>query len=137
MKYYIDTSIWRDYYEDRKDKLRPLGEFAFKLIKYIKENKDRIVYSDLIIKELSIKYNPEDIKKIFEIISEKDLLIKADYNNKQIQEAEKLAKKYSIPKGDALHTVLARDNDAILVTRDMHFNELSKIVKVKKPEEIL
>lgn len=137
MKYYIDTSIWRDYYEDRKDKLRPLGEFAFKFFKYIKENKDKIVCSDLIIKELSIKYNEKDIKKIFEIIEDKNLLLKIEYSDKQVKEAIILAKKLSIPKGDALHAVLARDNNAIMVTRDEHFNELTKIVTVKKPEDII
>ena len=32
-RYYFDTCIWRDYFEDRKDKFRALGDLAFYLIK--------------------------------------------------------------------------------------------------------
>ena len=31
----------------------------------------------------------------------------------------------------------ARDNNAIVVTRDKHFDKLRKIVPIKKPEEII
>ena len=34
-KYYLDTCIWRDYFENRSDKFRPLGDWAFSLIKLI------------------------------------------------------------------------------------------------------
>ena len=37
MKYYLDTSIWRDYYENRSDKFRPWGEWALILINKILE----------------------------------------------------------------------------------------------------
>jgi len=42
-----------------------------------------------------------------------------------------------VPFFDALHAVLARDNKAIMVTRDKHFDELLDITKYKKPEEII
>ena len=51
MKYYFDTSIWRDYYENRSDGLRPLGDFAFELLKKIKALRDTVLYSELTIKE--------------------------------------------------------------------------------------
>ena len=53
-RFYLDSSIWRDYYENRKDKFRPLGEWALRLIKNIIENKNYILYSDFVIKELNI-----------------------------------------------------------------------------------
>ena len=37
---------------------------------------------------------------------------------------------------DILHAVLARDNKAVLVTRDFHFETLQDIVEIKAPEEI-
>ena len=134
-KYYIDTSIWRDYYENRKDKFRPLGEWALRLFQFIIENKYDILYSELIIEELSNEYSVEKINKIFEIV--RDLLLKIKISDFQAKEAGKLCKEYKIPFGDALHAVLARDNNAILVTRDKHFLELLDIVDVRKPEELI
>lgn len=33
-KYYLDACIWRDYFENREDRFRPLGEWAFRLVNY-------------------------------------------------------------------------------------------------------
>ena len=52
-------------------------------------------------------------------------------------EAKKIAKERNLPSGDALHSIIARDNDLILVTRDNHFKELTDISKYYKPEEII
>ena len=53
------------------------------------------------------------------------------------RETIELKHKYNIPFGDALHAVLARDNNAILVARDHHFEEIQHIIKAKKPEELI
>ena len=55
----------------------------------------------------------------------------------QLKEARKINRERNIPFKDALHAILARDNCAILVTRDHHFEELQDIAVCKKPEEIL
>src|SRR3989344_9640393 len=110
--FYLDSSIWRDYYENREDRFRPLGEWALKLINKIIEEKDIIIYSDFVIEELKIKYNEEEINKIFEIISKRNLLLKAIILDSQANEAVILCKKRKVAFGDALHAVLARDNNA-------------------------
>ena len=135
MKYYVDTSIWRDYYEDRKDKLKPLGEFAFEFFRKVKLNADKILYSDLIIEELNIAYNEKEIKEIFNIIEEENLLEKVEISKNQVKEALELKRKLQIPFGDALHAILAKDNNAILVTRDEHFLKID-FVNVKNPEDL-
>ena len=134
-KYYIDTAIWRDLHENRSDRFRPLGDWAFELFKKIRKDKGKILYSNLIIDELSIAYNKEIIKKLFEDISE--LLEKVEIKKEQIKEAKKLNKELKIPFGDVLHGILARDNNAIMITRDHHFEELQGMVDVKKPEELI
>ena len=56
---------------------------------------------------------------------------------KQREEAKKIAKERDVPAGDALHAIVARDNDLILVTRDRHFRKLEDISKHYKPEELI
>ncbi|MBU0472414.1 MAG: hypothetical protein KKF89_04215 [Nanoarchaeota archaeon] len=56
---------------------------------------------------------------------------------RQFTEAKMIAKQRSLPKGDVLHTIIARDNDAILVTRDKHFKKLEDISPHYKPENII
>ena len=136
-KYYLDTSIWRDYYENRSDKFRPLGEWALNLLTNILENEDYVLYSDFIIEELKIRYGEKEIKNIFEIVNKRNLLIKVDISNSQTKEAAILCKKQKVAFGDALHAILARDNDAIMITRDNHFLELTDIAEIKKPEELI
>jgi len=58
-------------------------------------------------------------------------------SEKQVKEAATLSNKLKIPFGDALHGVLARDNDAVMVTRDRHFRKLKDKVIIKKPEDLI
>src|SRR3989344_3932182 len=123
-KFYLDSSMWRDYYENRSDSLRPLGEWALRLINNIIENQDFIIYSDFVIEELKIKYSKEEIEKIFDIAGKRSLLLKADISESQTKEAAILCRKRKLAFGDALHAILTRDNNAIMITRDNHFLEL-------------
>ena len=134
-KYYVDTSIWRDYYEDRSDDIRPLGELAFQFFKYCIESECIIIYSDLVLEELGIAYSKGEIKKIMDIVS--GLLEEvASPSEQQKSDAKRLKRELNIPFADAMHAVLARDNDAILISRDCHFHELREVVVVKYPEEV-
>ena len=134
-KYYIDTAIWRDLHENRKDKSKNLGELAFEAIKKIRINKEKILYSDFVFEELSHAYDKQTINKLFKDASE--LLEKVKISEYQFKEAADLSKKLNIPFGDAVHGVLARDNNAIMVTRDRHFRKLKDKITIKKPEELI
>lgn len=136
-KYYFDTSIWRDYFEDRKDKYKPLGEWAFELIKKIIKEKSIVLYSQLVIDELR-RYWPEDtINSCFGAFRSEGLLCKVEDTPEQRKEARRIAYERKVPKGDALNAILARDNQAVMVARDHHFLELDDITWHKKPEEII
>ena len=136
-KYYIDTCIWRDFHENREDKYRPLGEWAFNLFRMIRETKSKVLYSDLIIKELLVAYDEKNISQIFKIMQEEELLEKVEIGPEQIQEAIRLQRKKNLPFGDLLHAILARDYNAIMVTRDRHFENFTDIVVIKKPEDLI
>ncbi len=137
MKYYLDTSIWRDLYENRSDRFRPLGEWAFELFRLIRQNKDVVLYSDLVVKELLNNFDQEEIDKIFKIAMEENAFVKLNITDVQEKEARVLCRTLKIPANDCLHAILARDNNVTLVARDRHFEQLMFLANIKKPEELI
>lgn len=135
-RYYLDSCIWRDYFENRSDKFRPLGDWALALIKKIIGEEDLILYSRLTIKELSKDYDEEKIGLLFSIVPI-HLFVEIKISEEDIKEANYISKKLKIPHPDALHSILAKRNKAIFVTRDKHFYELENQLIIKKPEELI
>ena len=135
-KYYVDTSIWMDLYEDRTGfNNEPLGDYALKLFILIRAKKNKLIITDLLVRELEMNYSLEEINgmmKPFENIIEKIIATKEQRN-----EAKRFAEERNIPPGDVLHTIIARDNNLILITRDKHFRQLEDISKHYKPEDII
>ena len=138
MKYYIDTCIWRDYYENRfGQKGKPIGKYAFKFLMNIIKKKELILFSKLNMNELLIDYSKISVKnmlKWFKILGKlKFVEISKSLNNS----AKEIAIERNLPVPDVLHALIARENNAILITRDNHFNKLKDIVDIKKPEELI
>lgn len=134
-KYYLDTAIWMDLHENRTDRFRPLGEWAFQLLGVIRRSRGKILYSDMVVEELMRGYDENTIKKIFDNVA--GFLEKVNVEKHHVKNAAILCQKENLPFGDALHAVLAGDNDAILVTRDHHFENLQDIAIIKKPEDLI
>ena len=135
--FYLDTAIWRDYFEDRKDNLRPLGEFAFQFLKACEKQGCEVLVSDIVILELEARLPKERVKEIFSSFT--SIIRNVVASEVQVSEARKEWQKRNraLPFKDVLHAVIARDHCAVLVARDNHFFEfLSSIVEVKKPEDI-
>ena len=134
-KYYLDTSIYIDYFEDRTDKFRPLGDWAHRLLALIKAQNEILLVSDFLIDELENHFSKKDIDEILETC--KDIIEKIEFNEEQFTEAKEIANKRKLPKGDVLHAIIARDNNALLITRDHHFEELTDVAEPIKPEDII
>ena len=133
--FYFDTSIWLDFFEDRNEPNMQKGEWIHKLMKDIIINNCKILYSDNNLIELyALGYSRYEINDLLKPI--KQVLIFVGTNEKQIGKAKDLSMKRSIPKRDALHAVIARDNNAVLITFDKHFQNLLDIVKPMKPQDI-
>lgn len=135
-KYYLDTCIWRDYFEDRKDRFRPLGEWAFQFIKKIIEEESKVIFSDLNRTELMLAYSGEEINNILTIIP-KSKLIFVERDKGKMKSAKEFSIRFKIHFADALHAVFALENGAILVSRDKHFDNLRFVLDVKKPEDLI
>lgn len=134
-RYYIDTAIWIDFHENRRDRFRPLGEWALDMFKIIAQTGGMVIYSDMVIDELLRKYPRPIIQKAFNIIPKRNLK-KVYANSEQSAEAGRLSRERELPFADCFHAILARDNFAVMVSRDRHFEQLKDIVDTKKPEEL-
>jgi predicted nucleic acid-binding protein len=134
--YYFDTSIWLDFLEERDEPNMPKSTWAKELVRTVIENEDKILLSEWIMNEMiELGMSKHDIEEKFNSL--RNILIIVYSTKKQFGKAKDLSKKRGVPIRDALHSLIARDNRAIMVTRDRHFNQLSDIIKYKKPEELI
>ncbi|MBI4452498.1 PIN domain-containing protein [Candidatus Woesearchaeota archaeon] len=131
--FYLDTSIWLDFYEKRGKN----GESALKLILKIINEDLKVSYSDLHVRELKkLNYSPNEINSIFSIAKPKNLQHVHIYRE-QKEDAKNIARKRNIPEGDVLHAILCRDNNLQLISRDNDFLRLTDISEVKLPEDFI
>ncbi|VVB81570.1 PIN domain protein [uncultured archaeon] len=136
MQYLIDTSIWVDLYEDRTGyNGERLGDYAFKLFCLLKTNQDKIIITEFIIKELETNYSIEQIRGMMRPFE--DILKKISSSERERREAREISAQRDIPKGDALHAIMARDYSAVLISRDKQFRQLEDIAEHKRPEELI
>lgn len=135
LRFYLDTSIWMDYFEGRKGKYLDYGESAFKLLIKALAEGIKIVVSDAILHELERFYSFKQISDF--VLPFQDIMLQSIATEVQKKEAEKLAFERRLPRDDALHAIIARDNNAVLVSRDRHFELLTDICKLKTPEDII
>lgn len=137
--YVIDTCIWRDFYEDRVSRTGlPLGKYASGLFTRIMQRKDRILFSEALVLELSKDYDKKDIVDMLSVLFVSKVLFRIEITNEEYLEAKKLSLERNIPFIDCLNAVHARDHDAVLVSQDSHIIEsLKDIAKVRKPQQII
>ena len=135
-KYYFDTSIWLDFFEDRNEPNLPKGEWAHRLFNKIIENNDQIIYSDNTLYELKmLGYSEYEFDAL--LLPFKTILIYVQSTEKQISRAKDLSLKRNLPKRDALHALIARDNKATLITLDKHFHRMGDIIKAQRPQDLI
>jgi predicted nucleic acid-binding protein len=137
-KYYFDTCIWRDHYENRiGSQGRPLGKYATNLFANVIKNQDTLLFSEFIIRELKNGFNEKEISEMLNVLYIAGILEKVTMKEEDYKEAKRQGMERNLPAGDVLHALLARKNNAIFVTQDNHCLQLKDIVEVKKPEEII
>lgn len=67
-----------------------------------------------------------------------DHIKKVSVTKVQFEEAHRLAKQRNIPLGDSIHAIIARDNDAQMVSRDeKDFRKIKDITEYKEPKDLL
>jgi len=130
--FYFDTSIWIDIYDKRGEN----GEFAKKLLEKLISEDDVILYSDVVIVELKgLGFSDYEINQMMSI-AKPDNLQRIHSTKTQLQEAKRIAAQRDIPLRDVLHAILARDHEALMITRDRDFDKLKDITVASSPERI-
>jgi predicted nucleic acid-binding protein len=133
---YLDTSIWMDFFEKRDEVHLAKTTLAQQLISKIIREGSIIVYADIIQNELVKQgYSHEELGRLFVPLAK--ITEYVDATEKEFGRSKDLAAKRDIPRLDSFHALIARDNHAILATRDRHFAMLTDIVPSKKPEDII
>ena len=135
VEYLVDTCIWRDFYEDRISKSgRLLGTEANMFFqKILKNKKDLIPFSEIIVAELLKDYKKEEVFEMLELLELSGKLKRINISKEEHIEAKILSSTRNLPYADCLYAVQARNNKAILITQDKHFfNNLNDICEVRK-----
>lgn len=134
--YYFDTCIWLDLFEDRNNPIFPKSDLAQKLLSKIILNNDIIFVSDLVFIQLNnTGYSSEEINTWIQTITKIIIFIEA--SEKELRKAKDLSVKRQVPKGDAIHALIARNHKAVLVTYDQDFEKLNDIINSKTPRELV
>jgi predicted nucleic acid-binding protein len=133
-KYLLDTQIWIDHYLERI----PHGEAALKLILKIIAEDSIIIFSNFIEKEMTdIGLSKTEIESLLSMIKPNHIK-KVSVTKSQFEEAHRIAKQKNIPLGDSIHAIIARDNEAQLVSRDeKDFRKIKDIAIMKEPKDLL
>ena len=110
-KYYLDTSIWLDFFEARGIN----GKSVKKMMNNLSQENSIIICSEVVFNELlKIGYSKSDLRESFYPIKN---YIKFVYSKKeQFGKAKQISQKRKLPLFDVFHSIIARDNKAILMS---------------------
>ncbi len=130
MRVYVDTCVYLDYFFDRSDKLRPLGDLANSAFLYIKEKKFTVVFSDWTRTQLKMEgVNDSDIDELLSDFPEIVSVVVTSEDKKE-------AKNYPDQNDDGMHGVLACKHGCVaLLTRDAEgYVSFLKTLRILPPE---
>lgn len=114
---YCDTNVYLDYFFDRRDNIRPLGEFAFQVFRRTFGCEFRIAVSDWLLEEIGKNGAESPMAELVGRLKDADKLVEV----KTGADDFKFAQKLQIHFGDALHVVLAKKVNAVfLVTNNIN-----------------
>ena len=132
-KIYVDTNVYRDLFEGRKDRFRDLAEFALFAFNQVREGKYKLVVSDWVINEFKKHCDVQIIEKFLKDF-EKEQVIRIVTTPEDKKKARELSQS-NYP--DALHVVLAmKSNCLCIVSQDSDFGEFHELIEIVMPESL-
>lgn len=130
-KIYLDTNIYLDYFENRHDNIRPLGFFAYNLIRRCIEGKFKIIISDWLVEEFGKIGDQYKIDDLIKTLKKHDSLLMVRTSSQDLSKSRKYRN-----WTDALHIILAIKAGAdYFVTRNIK-DFLQNSITIVLPENI-
>ncbi len=131
---HLNTCVYLDCWQDRKDKLRPLGEFAFQLIRRAIQCEFEVVVSNWVVEELEGQLPTKEVAEMLYPLYDSGKAIKI----KRAKEDGGKARALSANWTDALHVVLAKKaGTECIITRNLSdFAEFQNLLPAYAPEYI-
>lgn len=129
--------MYLDYWENRSDNLKPLGEFAFSIIKRAISCEFVIVCSEVVEYELCEVLGisrSECRSRFLRALESAGKLEYVESTDELLSRARQMANQTGIPYTDCCHLILAKEAGALLVSRDKHY--FLDGFLAKKPEEV-
>jgi hypothetical protein len=83
-KIYLDANIYLDYFENRRDNIRPLGFFAYNLIRRCIEREFRIIISDWAVEKFGKVSDASKIEDLIKTSKKHDSLLIVKTNSKDL-----------------------------------------------------
>ena len=133
---YVDANVYLDYFYDRSDSLRPLGEFAYLVFKRAMSCEFRIAISPFLVYELEKGVTKDKLDRLLTRLDNLDKLEWVFSDSGLKAEALNKARLLEIPWQDVLHALLAKKVGAdTVVTRDKHLFSID-FIESKFPENL-
>ena len=129
---YCDTNFYLDYFYDRRDKFRPLGEFAFQVIQRALSCEFKFIISDWLIVELEKNHAKQKMNDLLIELRKKDKIIETQIT----REDERLARSLPTHFEDALHAAIAirAKAECIVTTNIKDFLPLTEKIECILPQ---
>lgn len=134
LKVYCNANIFKDYADERIDRLRPLKDFAYEFFRKGWDGKYMLIISDWLISELENHMKKEKIEEILEPFKKNNTLIVVNEEKGEKEKAKSISQHWQ----DALHAIIAHRAGAdYLVTRNIdHYAGCEHLVRIVFPEFI-
>ena len=119
---YCDTNFFIDYFYDRRDNIRPLGEFASLVLRRTFSCEFRIAISDWLLKEIENNGCSKPMRDLIARLIELNKFVEVRTAKEDLEFAKRLPLHY----GDGLHAALAIKVKAKCIVT----NNMSDFIKV-------
>lgn len=135
---YLDTNIYIDYFEGRVDYLRPLGEFAFNVIRKTIGCEFRIMISQVVTQEIEYNNYKDKLLELIKTFKERNKIESVDITEEDRIFAKSLSIQHQTSFNDMLHYVIAKKYEVeIFVTRNVKdFPKLDGFPEIVFPENL-
>ena len=127
MKFYLDSCIWIDYLDFKRENHNKAVELFNKII----SRKDLIIVSKVHFREMHATGYFEKFNKIKNKLFEEGVLKGVKYSEQDYQTALRYNEYLNKGFSDCLHLIMAKNNKAKAISSDKHWQEIGQLINLR------